>query len=79
MSIKIEFKGVQYWFLGDSFKEDGAIAPLEHCDAKGNVKVLEESFAHYFARQDRILRYGGIIGSKKDLIIVKKKNGKINH
>ena len=69
MSIKVRLKGKDYWFINDSFDEDGAIAPLEHCDDKGDPIVFEESFAHYFPGQG-IVRYGEKIGDLEDLKII---------
>lgn len=71
--MKIKFEGKEYWFLGDSFNESSAIAPLEHCDKKGEILpecVFEESFAHYFPDRG-ILRFGEKIGDEKDLEVVK--------
>lgn len=69
MSLKVKFKGEEYWFLGDSFDEDGAIAPLEHCDEKGNIIYIGASFAHYFVDQG-IMRYRQKIGVKEDFEVI---------
>jgi len=73
MSIKIKFEGTEYWFIGDSLDESGAIAPLEHCDREGQIlpeKCYGPSFAHYYPHSDTINRFGQIIGKRKDLEII---------
>jgi hypothetical protein len=72
MALRIKFQGIEYWFLGDSLEEDGAIAPLHHADEKGNIllkAVLEHSYAHWFPEAG-ILRYQQKIGDKSDIEII---------
>ena len=73
MAKLIEFKKERYWFLGNSFKERGAIAPLEHCDERGNIKpdcIFELSYAHYIPNVG-IKRFRNTIGSLKDIKVIK--------
>lgn len=69
MPILIELKGIRYWFIGESFDEDGGIAPLHHCDDKGNPIVLEESYAHFWPPNE-INRYGKQIATLADVKIL---------
>lgn len=71
-SIKVEFKGGKYWLMSGSLEKSGALAPLDHCDEKGEIlpeAVFQDSFAHYFIDQG-IMRYREKIGDKEDLKIV---------
>lgn len=74
MSIKIKFRGNEYWFIGDSFEEAGAIAPLEHCNEKGELDFSNcfktDSYGHYYPNKG-ISRYGKIIGKLEDIEIIK--------
>jgi hypothetical protein len=70
VSILVEFQGKRYWYLGESLDDLGhALAPLDHCDENGNVKLsaaFKESYAHV-AEDGRIRRYRMMIGLIDDL------------
>ena len=66
MPKKILLLGKEYWFIGNDFGSEGAIAPLEHCDSMGNIVKLGESFAHWFPNEG-VLRYGRKIADRKDM------------
>ena len=54
-----------FWLIPSIF--GSALAPLEDCDAEGNIEeFLNESYAHVFGED--IKRHGQKIGTIKDLI-----------
>lgn len=65
----ILFKGRHYWLISDD-KENGAIAPLEHCDGEGNLLTLhgEDSYAH--VTNGIVERYRRKIGTSDDITFV---------
>ncbi len=72
--VKLPGHGV-FWFLElESNPGEGALAPLEHCNEKGEIVSLEvmvrgESYAHVF--EDGIIRRRGEeIGTLADLVEV---------
>jgi hypothetical protein len=70
--MKIHFKGEEYCLLAESLDESGAIAPMEHCDERGELRpecFLEESFAHYYPDRG-IMRFGNVIGSREDIEVL---------
>jgi len=65
----VELDGVRLWFLED---EDGSgpLAPLNHCDERGEVVVIATSYAHVF-EDGAIKRHGEVIGDVADLVEVR--------
>ena len=69
--MRIKLQETEYWLLADSLDEDGAIAPLDHCDENGNiVEFLELSYAHYYPERG-VLRFGNKIADREDIEIIK--------
>lgn len=67
--VKVRLNGLELWWQKNA-DGSGALAPLEHCDAEGNVEAfLELSYAHVFA-DGAILRHNCQIGHRDDLEIV---------
>ena len=67
--IKVRFQGRELWWLKDDDTSCGPLAPLDHCDEKGDViagALLEDSFAHV-CDDGKIRRYHSVIGSVDDL------------
>jgi len=69
-SIKVNFKGRDYWFLQD---EDGSgpVSPLSHCDKNGKLSFPNcfSGYSFAYVGEDRIIRrYGEELG-KIDSII----------
>lgn len=74
MSFRIRFRGKDYWLIADTLEEDGAIAPLAHCDEKGGIADVETSltgisYAHYFPGRG-VIRFGQKIGERGDIEII---------
>jgi hypothetical protein len=72
--VRLEGHG-EFWFLDDDDEGVGALAPLEHCDSRGEllddsyVIFHADSYAHCFA-DGTIKRYRQVIGSVEDLVDV---------
>jgi hypothetical protein len=68
---KVEFPGHGvFWFLCNS-DGSGGLAPLDHCDEKGNIlpfsmNEIPTSYAHVF-QNGMIMRFNKPIGSIHDL------------
>lgn len=72
MAIKIRFQGTEYWFLGYSFDEAGAVSPLHHCDELGHLLmngIFEVSYAHWFPDVG-LMRYREVIGQLEDITVL---------
>lgn len=82
MSVRVRFEGVEYWYLGDDLTDlDHSLAPLDHCDAQGNltseavvncIRGKDESFA-VVDRQGDIMRHHEKIGVVGDLKMIEGK------
>ena len=70
-TIKVRFKGTKYWLISETRPGGGrAIAPLAHCDSRGNVvDLFALSYAH-LCPDGNISRFGTIIGTQEDLEII---------
>lgn len=74
MPMRIKLLGEEYWFLGEDFTTDAAIAPIEHCDEKGSIVDLRTiftgtSFAHYYPNEG-VMRYGTKIANREDIKVI---------
>jgi hypothetical protein len=72
-TVKVRLNGQIYWLLQEGqFSHGRSIAPLEHCDALGNVlpaAVFKDSYAH-LSDDGLIRRYLQVVGSADDLELV---------
>lgn len=67
----VEFRGDWYWFIPGDGPESGTIAPLEHCDIRGNVlPEFLNVLAFAEVKDGRIIRYGLEIGAMEELCAV---------
>ena len=80
MSVRIRFKGKEYWFIGDeddtTVQGGGCITLLEDCNAEGDivdwyVGLLGISYAYYYPGRG-VLRLAEKIGDREDIEIVGK-------
>jgi hypothetical protein len=69
MAMKVSFQGTPYWLLAPPDGDFGALAPLYHCDAEGNLLpvALAEGAAMYLYEDGNISREGEIVGARGDL------------
>jgi hypothetical protein len=70
-TLRIRFRGQEFWLLDELYPGAGrAIAPLEHCDAKGELEDFEQdSFAH-LCIDGKIRRYLRVIGDQTDIEVL---------
>jgi hypothetical protein len=68
MSYRVMFQDREFWFRDSGGA--GPLAPLEHCNEDGSLKLAHAlssiSFAHVYS-DGTIRRYGEIIGHRADL------------
>ncbi len=61
---KIRLHGRMFWLI------DGAIAPLDHCDERGNlVAWTQRSYAHIYP-DGAVMRFGEQIATSADIEFV---------
>lgn len=69
-NLRVKFNDTEYWFMGDSLKEDGPISEIDRCDEDGNpLDYFSESYAYYFPNQG-VLRYREKICDVKNVKLI---------